>query len=122
MRHMLLLGLLALTSGCDALGSVTCTTIALPAIIVYVRDAPSGVPAAGGATVVARSGSYADSVSVPTGLTYDYPVSLASERPGTYAVTVRKTGYRDWSQSNVRIDADQCHVRTVTLTASLQPL
>ncbi len=122
MRRILPLLLLLVTAGCDAFLSVTCTTIAIPGINVYVRDAASGASTAAGATVVARSGAYTDSVTVPAPLTYDFPVSLALERPGYYVVTVRKAGYRDWSQSSVRVSADKCHVHTVTLTASLQPL
>ncbi len=122
MRRTLLLMVLALSSGCDILPTTVCTTEARWGIVLYLKDAATGAPAEAGATAIARSGTYADSMMVPPGVSSGTFLGLATERPGYYELTVRKAGYRDWSQSSVRVSADKCHVHTVTLTASLQPL
>jgi len=40
---------------------------------------------------------------------------------GVFEVVVERTGYRPWSRANVRIRQGRCHVKTVSLTALLQP-
>jgi hypothetical protein len=47
-------------------------------------------------------------------------LSSAGERAGTYDLTIRSPGYRDWTRTGVEVTKDQCHVRPVTLTARLQ--
>src|SRR6266508_239192 len=102
MRHHLgplgLLILLAVLSSCDALGSPSvCTLEARPGIVVEVRDSLTGAPAASGARAIARDDLFADTLR---GL--DLRVSGAHERPGTYGVSVNKSGYREWSVTGVR--------------------
>lgn len=104
-----------------------CTTEARAGIVVTVVDSVTGDPPAT-ATFVARSGAWADSslrATLPgvgtqaSELVWD----TAWERPGTYDVTVRSPGYRDWIRTRVRVTAetDACHhVRTTRLTARLQ--
>jgi hypothetical protein len=48
-----------------------------------------------------------------------YP--LVQENAGGYTVTVEQAGYRPWTRTNVRVTSDACHVKTVSLTALLQP-
>ncbi len=124
MRKTFLLLLAAIPAGCDIVAPRVCTTNAVPALSVYVRDSASGASVVLGATVIARSGTYMDSVTVDSigRPPADFPVALASEHPGYFDVTVRQAGYRDWLRRNVRVSADDCHVQTVTLTALLQPL
>ncbi len=121
-RPVVLLALAAGAAGCDILAPTVCTTEARWGIVVYVKDAVTGAPAEAGATGIARSGPYADSMSIAPGASSGGFIGLATERPGYYQVTVRKAGYRDWTAPTVRVSADRCHVHTVTLTASLQPL
>ena len=45
----------------------------------------------------------------------------AYERPGHYVVNVEADAYRSWTMADVEITADICHIRTVELTARLQP-
>jgi hypothetical protein len=107
--------------GCSSPNDVLCTEIAVPAINVFVRDSASGSFAANGATATAVDGTYTDTNGFPEIITQpELAISLAYERAGTYAVTVTKTGYRDWMTSGVRVTRDVCHVRTVTLNAQLQ--
>lgn len=49
-------------------------------------------------------------------------VPVAYERAGTYEVTVELAGNRPSRCIGVRVTSDECHVRTVHVTALLQPL
>jgi len=101
-------------------GVRACTAIALPGIAVEVRDSVTDAHVGAGARIVARSGSFADTLRVPADLAHEGPYGLAGERPGVYTVTVEREGYRPWSRGGVRVEAGECHVRTVSLVARLQ--
>ncbi len=122
MRRICLLLLGGLVAGCES--SVTCVSIPVPAVRVVVNDSASGAPAASGARLVVRDGTYADSTAFPAGHPEvdSMPLYGAENRPGIYEVTVRKAGYRDWLRSGVKVTQGQCYVNTARLTALLQPL
>ena len=105
-------------SACNS-DPIACTAQALPAVAVTVRDSATGALVGRGARIVAKEGAFADTARTTT--TYDGPYALARERPGTYTVTVEQQGYGLWSQQNVSVGRDACHVRTALLTAALQP-
>jgi hypothetical protein len=87
---------------------------------VEVRDAVTGAPAALGAVGHVSEGAFrADLES--NGAADPARLFGPWERAGNYTVTVQKPGYRSWTQANVRVTADRCHVRTVELRADLQP-
>ncbi len=121
MRRMLLL-LAGFAAACDS--PTTCVDLPVPAISVLVRDSSSGAPTASGARLVARDGSYVDSVSIAPGHPEldSMTLTAAYNRPGVYDVTVRKTGYWDWVRSGVKVSKGRCNVNTVRLTARLQQL
>jgi hypothetical protein len=100
---------------------VVCTALFAYGLSVTVQDSVTGLPAAAGATVVARDGAYADSTSVPANGANNTSVGLAGERAGTYSITVRKAAYQTWSKSGVQVTKDVCHVIPVQVTAKLQP-
>jgi hypothetical protein len=111
--------LLTLLAACgNPLAGRECTTDVHPAVSVQIRDARTGSLLAGPATAVAREGAFADSSEIRAG---ESEARLALERPGVYAVTVRKAGYRDWTRTGVRARDGQCHVRTAQLRAELEP-
>jgi hypothetical protein len=116
---------LATAIGCSASKAITspvCTDYLAPAVAVYVKDSLTNGNAAAGASLVVREGSFKDSVAVasePPELN-NMVITAAAERGGTYNVTVDKPGYVAWTQSNVRVTRNECHVNTVTLTALLQ--
>lgn len=117
---VLLVGL----SACGIFDPGVCTTEARPAIIVEVRDALSGAPAAAGAQGYVEEGAFRAELVGPLpaqpgeeGLRFFGP----EERAGTYRVTVEKPGYQQWRREDVRVSRDECHVRTVHLRADLQP-
>lgn len=128
----LTLGLLLplVTAGCGILGPSVCTLDVRPAIRVEVLDSISGDPVRGTMQIVARGGSATFEVDpnqffFPPGVDPDTiafgPFHLAQERAGTYSVAVEAEGYRPWQRDAVRVRDDACHVRTVELTARLQP-
>ena len=90
---------------------------------VYVKDSLTGSAIASGASLVVRDGAFTDSVSHPSGTPElnAFPLLTAGERAGTYQISVSKPGYLQWSRSNVRITANECHVNPVSVTALLQP-
>lgn len=109
---------LATLLGCsEAAIGVNCTDEARPGLVVTVRDSVTTATLSG-AQVVARTATTADTSrgDLPNGA-----YALAYETPGTYEVTVEKAGYRLWMRGNVRVTRDECHVKTVSLTALLQP-
>jgi hypothetical protein len=110
------------SSSCDILGPTVCTTEAVPAIIVEVRDAGTQAPAANGATGYARDGDV--EVVLENWDPQEDALTLvgAYERAGTYSVTVEKPGYQSWKQGAVVVTRGECHVRTARLTANLQPI
>ena len=113
----------ALVAGCDTLSGLTsgdCTTILIPALSVRAVDSLNGTSVIGGATVRATDGTFVDSAVVPMDRPdLDQGVPLAYERAGTYQVSVLRSGYRTWTQSDVRVRKTTCHVETAKLVARL---
>src|SRR5262245_3488671 len=90
----------ASTASCmeGIVGCKASLAISVHGTVVY---AITGAPAIEGATVVIRGSNFADSVvatSRPSPLD-SVPIFWTEDRirPGDYAITVRKAGYRDWA-------------------------
>jgi len=124
--HLFLLGIAGLLgSGCTLLtddGHV-CTANIVEGLNVAVRDSVTGIAAGRGAFVGAREGAYSELLQflgavIPTdSLTF----VGATERAGTYLITVTKAGYLTWVRTGVKVVADECHVHPVTVDVRLQP-
>lgn len=101
--------------------AILCTMEFRIGLHVYVKDSLTGAWAASGATLVSRDATYSDSSSLPSNRSDldSLPLGGAGERAGVYLVTVRKAGYMDWVQRDVRVTANECHVNSVNLTARL---
>jgi hypothetical protein len=116
----------ALLAGCGPItGNYACTADYRYGLNVTVVDSVTSEPPAS-ALLIAQSWAGRDSVGPytpqPLGLN-GAPVLLlyaAGERPGTYDLAVRAPGYRAWTRSDVKVTADECHVRGIALTARLQ--
>lgn len=121
-RVIAAVALTAALSSCIAIvdPGVSCTREARPGISVTILDSATSAPAGSSSRIVARDGLVADSVPSQWTAASDGPFGLAYERPGSYILTITKTGYRDWTKSGIVVTADQCHVRTVPVTALLQ--
>ena len=123
LRSAALILLTIAASACDLLDDpVICTDNFVWGLHVMVQDSLTGEPAAAGAQLIARDGAYADTATVPPAAEEpdSWVLRAAGERPGVYSVTVRKEGFFPWERTGVVVTADECHVRTVELTARLQ--
>ena len=102
-----------------------CAEVFIAGLIVEVRDAATGEPAAFNARGEIRDLGYLEvlRLDLSGGQVPETALRLigAWERPGVYSVVVRKDGYRDWSSEAV-VDQGECNVRTVTLQAALERL
>lgn len=100
-----------------------CTLVAVPGVVVEIRDAVKDEPLAATARGVVQQGAYTDSLQLP-GAPVDGALvrSAAYERAGVYTVIVEHEGYAQWRRDRVWVRGDDCHVRTVHLKAYLQRL
>lgn len=107
-----------LSLGCgDTLEPTACTEQFEFGLLVDVHEGTGG-PGAQGAIGVAIEGAFADTLQ----LVDDVRLVGAGERPGTYDVTIQKTGFATWTASNITVTADECHVIPVRLEAVLIPV
>lgn len=99
---------------------IVCPLILSPGVAVEVRDAFDNSTIASGSKLVAQAGAYADSMSFPPGQPELNSSHLTGAyQPGVYTLTVTKTGYQPWVQTNVVVTAAQCGVNLTNLTALL---
>ena len=106
---------------CGVFDPVICTLEARPSVTLSVVDSLTADPvSADSVTVWAVSGSFADSLRVSSDVAARV-LGFGEERPGTYDVGVDAAGYRPWRVNGLVVTADECHVRTVALTARLVP-
>lgn len=113
-------GLLMLVGlgGCNSLGTA-CTDILMPGIRLFVVDSVSAAAVAADGRVIASDGAYADTTFFAAARPVP-DVYVVEDRPGAYAVRVTAAGYAPWERRDVRVPReDECHVRTVSLTARL---
>ncbi len=102
-------------------GGVTdsvCTLEARPGISVDVRDSITNALVGRGSSVIVREGAAVVDSAYDTGAS-DGPYALAYERPGTYTVSVTKTGYQPWAKTGVQVVRNGCHVNAVPVIARL---
>jgi hypothetical protein len=89
--------------------TVACTANYVYGLAIYVSDRTTQVSLVDNqTTVVAREAGFAD-----TAVVFNDVFNAAGERPGVYTVAVERAGYQSAAQTNVRIGAAECHVRTV---------
>jgi hypothetical protein len=100
--------------------TVPCTLSVEPGLVIEVRDAKTGQPAACGAQATIRDGAYVETVAdscTGEGLR----LRGAFERSGTYDVQITKPGYKDWTRDAVVVRrGDDCHVGGVWVEADLE--
>ena len=121
---LLLLGAAA-AQGCRNPIGFACTDEFRYGLQIIVVDSTSLSPPSS-ATLIARSGTFVDSL----GPKEPFPINnrgtrvlmlwTAGERTGSYDVTVKSPGYRDWTRSGITVTANSCHVNEVSVTAKLQ--
>ena len=119
---LLLLTTLLVVGACDTQGEIICTLEARPGLAIEVREAATGAPAVEGTFAFLLDGEYTETLEgPPIGLGTDPPTLYgAYERAGTYHISVVKVGFKTWQARDVKVDADECHVKTVRLEAQLE--
>lgn len=104
---------------------IACTANVAAGISIRVFDAPTGNPAACGATATVTAPGFSEVDHVPgngtPGCDNSMSILAALERAGTYTVVVSKPGYQDFRADNVVVTSDVCHVTTVRIDARLNP-
>ena len=115
-----------LVFGCNPL-AITCPAIVAPAILLEVREAGTGFPAAHDARGAVRDGTYLDSLRVvgweggiPSPST-ELLMGAALDRPGQYAITLEKPGYETWQRSGITVGVGTCGTDQVQIPVLLVP-
>lgn len=121
MRLWSLLPALACLAGCNGPATPViayCTSTRPVAVVVTVLDSVSGASLADSAYGVVRDGDYVDSLR----LSPPPPTLRGGARLGTYQVIVDRSGYREWTRSDVGVaQQGSCgNPVPVSLTALLQ--
>lgn len=115
-----------LLAGCEGFAPEACTTDIKPGIAVEIRDATTGAFIAQQATAFATEGSFRDSLRLRGGTMVDGQFvgttkAGVDERAGMYTLEITAPGYAPWVRTGIRVRDAECHVRTVSLVALLQP-
>jgi len=97
---------------------VVCPAYIAAAITVTAQDSVTGTVITPGTTVIAREGTYVDSVTAEAPVT---SVGVAYEHAGIFSVTVRHSGYATWTKPGIEVKRGTCNVQGVALTARLVP-
>ena len=126
MKLMLLIIFIILFSGCreettSEGENITCTLVAIYALKIEVFDQETGSAISCGASALIQDIDYEEEVVNKSGSSCKITLSLvgALERDGTYTVTVSKEGYNEWTQSDIVVTKNICHVNPITLQAYL---
>jgi len=99
-------------------GSVVCTLQFVYGLAVTVKDAATGQNVCD-AQVTAVSGSFRETLPTsPPSANCGY--AGAGERAGVYEVSASKPGYLPATASNIRVDANECHVIPVPVVLELK--
>lgn len=118
MRRNAILPLFLLTGSlfaCEGPFGITCTTEARASFSITVIDAATGASLAPRALVRVRDGAFEETLETHGGGIY----TGVYERAGRYDVFVTHPGYAEWRDTDVRVEAGECHVITRTLIARL---
>jgi len=124
----LALATLLLAPVLGACGSKYCPLGVRPGIVIEVRDASNGAPAAGGATArIFRGTTVIDSLTGRFGTQGESELELVSHAtgPGTYRIVIERPGYQTFSQDGVvvRGAGGDCGGNITTrVRAELQPV
>ena len=111
----LLVALLSVAlSACDSSGPVACTAEFVYGIEITALDAETDAAVSDGLSGVAIRASTSSAMEV-VGNT----LLGAGEQAGNYAVVVSASGYEVLTRTDIEVTEDECHVRTVHLTARL---
>lgn len=98
---------------------IACTEEARAGLNITIKDAETNAYLSEGVSVVARDGSYTETLH---SFDSSEPVfSGAYEREGNYTITVSKSGYVTYTSEVISVTSDVCHVIPQQRTILLQP-
>lgn len=100
----------------DDLIAPPCTTEVIDGLVVKVKDANTDAILSDGVLVTATDGSFTEDLDYLSGIE---SFSGVAENPGTYVITVSKTGYATYESEPITVAANQCHVIPENLTVVL---
>lgn len=134
-KTVLLLPTMIAALACSTSGlanpSQTCTGELRTAIVLSIRNATTGAPAASNATVTVQyrgapgqpDSTSTDTLTSSNAFPRDSVHVPLGAAPGTYNIVVKEAGYADWTQSVVvkGQENDTCQPVTVSLDVPLQP-
>ena len=103
------------TAACESTSPLVCTAEFVFGVSIEVTDSTTTL-----AIADSLSGTLVDGDFTEQMMAFGSTLVGAGEREGTYSATVAAPGYATWSQSDIVVTGDECHVTPVTLTARLQ--
>jgi hypothetical protein len=103
----------------DPVEPVVCTTEYVYGLEIVLIDSETGGPTGLGTIAVITDGDYEERALCEDRGPLGVAAVAAGERAGNYDITVDAEGYEAWTRGNVRVTADECHVKTVRITAEL---
>lgn len=103
-RKALLFCGVAAAAGCSNPFQSDCIAIGVAGITATVVDASTNAAPTATPAVRLEDGAYSEELAAPNPVSNPPQFSGAVERPGTYRVTVRAAGYRDYVVEDVRVN------------------
>jgi hypothetical protein len=113
---VLLQVLLSTACGVTEPKGIICTREFRYGVTATVTDAADGSQETEGLSGILAEGSYREEMGVGGNV-----LAGAGERAGLYELTVMADGYVTWTQGDIEVTADECHVEPVSLTVLLHP-
>ena len=113
---VLLQVLLSTACGVTEPKGIICTREFRYGVTATVTDAADGSQETEGLSGILAEGSYREEMGVGGNV-----LAGAGERAGLYELTVMADGYVTWTQGDIQVTADECHVESVSLAVLLHP-
>ena len=110
-------------AACDrASDPLVCPAYIAPSVNVTVQDSVTGANLTAGSTLVLRNAAgVVDSMTIEPQPYTIVGWGLGMGAAGTFSLTVRHAGYREWTKAAIKVKQGVCGAETVNLTARLQP-
>ena len=122
MRIRSLVAIVAFSSGLACSGDIVCTANPKWALMVSVLDSTTNLSTVTGATIVARTGTFVDSIAISSAPGSDPgSVFLGVNHSGSYSLSVTKSGYKTWTRTGIVVGTNQCGTVVQRVTVLLQP-
>lgn len=116
-RATLILVTLFVSGACDSLSPMGCTTEFVYGVSAEVFHSGTGLPVTDESLAgTLHEGDYSEIMGRSGNR-----LGGAGEREGTYSMRVTADGFEPWSRTDIRVEADACHVIPVGIEVRLEP-